>query len=92
MIREGVYYRNTRKDDSPFCVVLFSHGGSGAAAIARILNLPWPYVASVMHYDHTGISIIRFDSTPGSLKHPQLILSNDSRHIQQLTSNSHRFA
>lgn len=79
--REGSYYRNTGKEDNLHTVALFSHGGSSAAAIGRILNLPFPYVCSVIRISFTGITVIRLDSRPGAVSPPSLELSDEGRHI-----------
>ena len=68
--REGRYYRNERKDDEQFIVALFSHGGSSTAALAHILNLTFPYLCATIHSPFTGITILRFDSQPGSITIP----------------------
>ena len=83
--RENLYYRCTRTDREQHTAVLFSHGGSSAAAIGHILNLPFPYLCAMMHLDFTGITILRLDRNPGSLSIPCLELVNDSRHIRGIT-------
>ena len=80
--REGACYRCLRPDNRQKTVVLFSHGGSSAAAIGHILNLPFPYACGLFHLEFTGITIIRLDRNPGSRRLPCLELANDGRHIQ----------
>ena len=82
--REGAFYRCLRPDDSPLTVSLFSHGGSSIAAIAHILNLPFAYVVGLMHFEFTGITILRFDATPGVRFLPILELCNDAAHLGNL--------
>ena len=82
--REGLYYRCVRPDSRQTTVALFSHGGSSAAAMAHILNLPFPYACGLFHLEFTGITIIRLDRNPGSAALPCLELANDSRHIHGL--------
>jgi probable phosphoglycerate mutase len=84
-IREGPYYRCEREDDRQLTVALFSHGGSSSAAIARILNLPFPYVCALFHMPFTSVTAIRLDRHPGSVHSPVLELTGDSRHIEGLT-------
>ncbi|MBR5933492.1 MAG: histidine phosphatase family protein [Treponema sp.] len=86
-VREGLYYRNTRKDDSQHTIALFSHGGSSTAFISHALNLEFPYMCATLHIQHTGITILRFSKEPGSLSIPVLELANDYRHIntEQMT-------
>ena len=79
--REGAYYRCARPDDRQATVALFSHGGSSAAAMGHILNLPFPYACGLFHLEFTGITVIRLDRRPGSRTLPCLELANDGRHI-----------
>ena len=62
-------------------IALFSHGGSGACVLAHLLNLPFPYVASVMPYDFTSIIILDFPVSEGAYIFPRLELFNDCSHI-----------
>ena len=79
--REGAFYRCVRPDNRQKTVALFSHGGSSAAAMGHILNLPFPYACGLFHLEFTGITIIRLDKNPGSRRLPCLELANDGRHI-----------
>lgn len=80
--REGAYYLCVREDEEQHTVALFSHGGSSSAAMGRILNLPFPYMCAVLHLPFTGITVIRLDRHPGSLRLPVLELAGDGKHIQ----------
>lgn len=80
--RNGAYYRCIRPDNRQITVALFSHGGSSAAAMGHILNLPFPYACALFHLEFTGITVIRLDRTPGSQTLPCLELANDGRHIR----------
>ena len=64
-------------------LALFSHGGSGACALAHLLNLPFPYVASVMPYDFTSIIILNFPVNEGAYVFPRIELFNDCAHIRR---------
>ena len=88
--RNGAYYRCLRPDDRQATVALFSHGGSSAAAMGHILNLPFPYACGLFHLEFTGITIIRLDRNPGSQRMPCLELANDGRHIHG--THYHRLA
>ena len=79
--RNGAYYRCIRPDSIQKTVALFSHGGSSAAAMGHILNLPFPYACGLFHLEYTGITVIRLDRTPGKQALPCLELANDGRHI-----------
>ena len=80
-LREGAYYRNSRENEEELTIALFSHGGSSAAAMGRILDLEFPYLCALMHIPFTGITVIRMDRRPGSLALPVLELSGDGKHI-----------
>lgn len=67
-------------DDTDKTVALFSHGGSGACALSRMLNLPFPYLAAVMPYGFTSITILSFPNGKGSHVIPRLELFNDMSH------------
>ena len=62
-------------------VAMFSHGGSGACALSHLLGLPFPYVASVMPYGFTSITILSFAAEAGAWTHPRIELFNDCAHI-----------
>lgn len=64
-------------------VALFSHGGSGACALAHLLALPFPYVASVMPYDFTSIIAVDLPAAEGAYVHARLELFNDCAHIRR---------
>ena len=81
-VREGLYYRNTRPDDFQHTFVLFSHGGSSTAFLSRVLNIPFPQLCASLHIPHTGITILRFDRTPGKLSVPVVELMNDGNHLK----------
>ena len=62
-------------------LAIFCHGGSSTAFLARVLNQPFPYFCELLHFSHTGITVLRFDRTPGRLSMPILELLNDDRHL-----------
>ena len=80
--REGLYYKNTLPDDSKHTVALFSHGGSSTAVLSRIFNIPFPLMCATLHIPHTGITILRFDRTPGKISVPVIELMNDGNHLK----------
>ena len=65
-------------------LAIFSHGGSGGAALAHILSLPFPYVLCVFPYTYTSVISVDFPSVPGDYVHPRLELFNDAAHIKGL--------
>ncbi len=88
--RRSAYYRCIRPDNVQKTVALFSHGGSSAAVMGHILNLPFPYACGLFHLEFTGITVIRLDRNPGKQALPCLELANDGRHIR--TGRYHRLA
>ena len=82
-IREGSYYRHTAEEQEHRTVALFSHGGSSCATIGHILNLPFPYACALLHFDFTGITVVRMDRSEGPCTLPCLELANDGKHIRK---------
>lgn len=64
-------------------IALFSHGGSGACALAHILALPFPYVCCVLPYDFTSVIIVDLPARPGTYVHSRVELFNDCAHIRR---------
>lgn len=77
--REGLYYRVPEKD--PGTVAMVSHGGSSAAALARLFDLPFPLVCGCMNADFTAVTVVALEGEPGSLICPRFEILNDARHI-----------
>ena len=50
--------------------------------LSHLLSLPFPYVASVLPYDFTSITILNFPVRKGEYVHPRLELFNDCAHLQ----------
>ena len=82
--REGFYYRNKRENDEQKTVAIFCHGGASSAFMSRVLNMQFPYACAIQHFSHTGITVLRFDNTPGRLTIPILELMNDDRHLREV--------
>ncbi len=88
LLRHGYRHTGTRflcRTDTAETAALFSHGGSGACALAHLLALPFPYVCSVLPYDYTSVTVLDFPVRPGGYVHPRLALFNDAAHIRQGT-------
>ena len=64
-------------------IALFSHGGSGGAALAHMLGLPFPYVLTVMPYYYTSVIILEFPDAPGEYVRARLELFNDVSHLNE---------
>lgn len=78
--REGRRYLCTAECNET--AALFSHGGSGACVLAHMLNLPFPYVCSVLPYDFTSVTILEMTGRKGEYVFPRLELFNDAAHIR----------
>ena len=72
-------------------IAVFSHGGSGAAAMSQILNLPFPYVLSVLMYGVCSVSIIDFKAELNNVVIPHISLFNDMRHLGDVKKEKLRF-
>ena len=77
--KEGIRFRCTAKSEET--IALFSHGGSGAYVISYLLNLPFPYVCSVMPYHFASVTAIELPQKYGEFVRPRLILFNDVSHL-----------
>jgi probable phosphoglycerate mutase len=80
--REGLYYKNIQNDDQQHTYALFSHGGSSTALLSHIFNIPFTMLCATLHIPHTGITILRFDRTPGKIAIPVIELMNDGNHLR----------
>lgn len=80
-VHEGLRYFCRGGNDR--AVALFSHGGSGGAALAHMLGLPFPYVLSVMPYYYTSVIILEFPNAPGEYVRARLELFNDVSHLRE---------
>lgn len=80
--REGEFYRvgeNTNKT-----VAMFSHCGSSTAALAHMLNIPFPQLCSIFQPKYTSVTAISLSDVPGSLTVPKIQIMNDYRHTENL--------
>jgi len=80
--REGDYYRVGKVRYGT--IVLVSHGGASSAALARLFNLPFPFVCSAICPDYTAVTIVTFSEKEGALVAPKFELMNDTRHIANI--------
>ena len=81
--RDGDYYRVGKPKYGT--VLLASHAGSSSAAIAHILNLPFPYFCKTLAPDFTSITVLNFHSgEEDELIAPSMPLFGDSRHIESI--------
>ena len=82
--REGQYYRVVGEDTNK-TIAIFSHGGSSSAALAHLLNIPFPMVCGSFALDFTSISTLALSNERGALIFPKIRLLNDARHIEGIT-------
>ncbi len=78
-IREGDYYRVGKVKYQT--IALVSHGGASSAALARLFNLPFPFVCSAICPDYTAVTVVSFSEKEGALIAPKFEIMNDTRHI-----------
>ena len=76
------YYCDTDRQKT---VAVFSHGGSGACVLSHLLALPFPYVCTVLPYEFTSITILKFPVRSGEYVHPRIELFNDAAHIRGIS-------
>ena len=84
--REGDFYRVARKNEDT--ILMVSHAGASCALLARIFNLPLPFVLSAVTLDFTGITRLHFIGEEGELITPHIELLNDARHIQGIAGDA----
>ncbi len=85
LLKHGYRHEKGRflcKTDRQETVALFSHGGSGACILSHLLSLPFPYVAAVLQFDFTSVTMLDFPVRPGQWVHPLMALFNDAAHIR----------
>ncbi len=77
-----------RRDDRYFCtkkndetIALFAHGGSGACALAHILNISLPYVLTAMTFGLCSASVIDFQGDANEYTVQRIELFNDEHHV-----------
>lgn len=62
-------------------VAVFSHGGSGAAMLSKLFNLPFPYVCLTYAMNFTSITVVDIPSKEKAIVAPRLIRLNDDSHV-----------
>jgi len=81
--REGLYYR--AGENTGGTVAMFSHGGASSAALAHLLNIPFPLFCGSFEIDFTSVTVVELSDEPGKLVMPFVRLMNDARHIRGIT-------
>ena len=85
---QGYRHEGTRyfcETDQQKTIAVFSHGGSGACVLSHLLALPFPYVCTVLPYEFTSITILKFPVRSGEYVHPRIELFNDAAHIRGIS-------
>jgi len=80
--REGDYYRVGKPRYGN--IVLVSHGGASSAALARLFNLPFPFVCSAICPEYTAVTVVGLSDKEGALVAPKFEIMNDARHIADI--------
>lgn len=83
-LREGDYYRVVGEETDK-TIAIFSHGGSSAAALSHLLNVPFPLLCGSFMIDYTSITTLSLPNERDTLVFPRLTLLNDARHIEGIT-------
>ena len=86
-IREGEFYRVTEPKYNTVAVV--SHGGASSAMLARLFNLPFPFLCTAICPNYTAVTIVNMKENIGELVAPQFELVNDARHIKGLDAEAY---
>ncbi len=89
MLEQGYRREGTRylcETDRQKTIAVFSHGGSGACALAHLLALPFPYVCTVLPYEFTSVIILEFPVKKGEYVHPRIELFNDTAHTAGISA------
>lgn len=86
-VREGEFYRvSAPKYDT---VAIVSHGGASSAMLARLFNLPFPFLCTAICPNYTAVTIVNMKENAGELIAPQFELVNDARHIKGLDAEAY---
>ena len=61
-LENNCYYREDPRFEK---VALFAHGGTGAAVMSCLLDIPYPMLAPKFGMNHTGITVVEFQEENG---------------------------
>ena len=81
-VREGDYYRVTRKNSET--VAMVSHGGASSAVLAHLFNLSFPFLCGCLRPNFTAITVVTMGGEEGDLITPRFEIANDARHIKDI--------
>ena len=85
--REGEYYRVTG-NDLYNTVAMFSHAGSSSAAMAHMLNIPFPQFCEILDIYCTSVTVIELFGEAGALVSPKIRILNDAKHIENISAEN----
>ena len=77
--REGLYYRVNAENNDTIAVV--SHAGTSTGVLARLFNLPVPFLFDALRPHLTAVTVVWFKGNTGELISPRFEIANDSRHV-----------
>ncbi len=86
-VREGEFYRV--KEPKYQTIAVVSHGGASNAVLARMFNLPFPFLCTAICPNYTAVTVVLMKEQSGDLIAPQFELVNDARHIEGLETESY---
>lgn len=61
-------------------VAIFAHGGTGAAVMSCLLDIPYPMFAPRFSLNHTGIIVVRFQAEEG-IVFPRVLTYSETAHL-----------
>lgn len=61
-------------------VALFAHGGTGAAVMSCLLDIPYPVLSPRFSMNHTGITVVRFQQEDGVV-FPRVLTYSETPHL-----------
>ena len=61
-------------------VALFAHQGFGLVFLSQVLDIPYPQFATHFDIGHSGMTVIEFPDTPGTV-YPQVIQFSSDGHL-----------
>ncbi len=85
-VRQGLYYRVGNCKNKT--VALFSHAGASSVLVARLFNLPLPFVTSAIQPDFTAVTVINFPEGADCPVAPRFEIMNDARHIEGINAEA----
>ncbi len=76
--KDGKWFCERENNDT---VALFSHGGAGGAALAKLLGWEFAYSILAIGMNYTSITVINVPAKQGSWSLPRIERMNDDSHV-----------